>query len=286
MPLETLYDLWELGAEHRPGVALPIAVTRAVGSPPHPDPFTFAVQTSATLGEAIAAAIVHLPLRATSFQLELLEQGDEAHLVQLRPPSSRLGRRLALETTLAEMLHLLRRFHPTFVPVRVELEYGPAAYAEAYREHCRCPITHRASRSAIVLERAQLALPMPGGDPAMAAYFEARCREALATLSGRDDLVEAVRGQVVRALPARPSIAAVAQRLGVSERTLRRRLTEHETSFEAIVTAIRVALADQHLLRSDLNLSEIAYLVGFSEVSAFHRFYKRETGSPPRRGPR
>lgn len=75
-----------------------------------------------------------------------------------------------------------------------------------------------------------------------------------------------------------------AQAAGLAERTLRRRLTEQGTSFEAIVASTRVALAQPHRRRGDLTTREIASLVGSSDVSALHRFDERETGQPPRRG--
>jgi AraC-like DNA-binding protein len=258
-------------------------VVRAIGSPPHPDVFTFVVQTSATLRAALHAAVEHLPLRANSFRLELVEGGGECALVQRRAPSPRLGRRLGLEATLVEILGMARRFLPALTPARVELEHGPSHGSDAYRAHCRCPVVFNASRSALVFTEDQMALPLPNADPALAAYFDARCREALAALAKRGDVVEAVREHVLRALPERPLIGRAAASVGVSERTLRRQLADRDTTFEAVVATTRIALADQHLQRTDLTSSEIAYLVGFSDVSSFARLYKRETGHTPKR---
>lgn len=72
-----------------------------------------------------------------------------------------------------------------------------------------------------------------------------------------------------------------AGRLNMSARTLHRRLAEEGTSFRDVVAGVRRVLAERHLRERKLGIAEIAFLLGFSEASAFHRAFKRWTGSPP-----
>ena len=285
LPVAVLYDLWELGARHRKHPALPIEVTSIKRSPPHADVFTFVCQTSPTLRAAMASSARFLALRATSFHLELLDEPSEPDgcaLIQHRPPAARLGRRLAIEATMAEILGLVRNMlDASLAPLRVEFEHSAPPDVGAHAAYFRCPVRFGASRSALVLRREDIDRPLPMGNPAMAAYFHARCTEALASFGSEGDLVEGVRDVLLRTLPNVPSVAHVAHTLALSERTLRRRLTERGTSFDTLLRGARIALAEQHLARSDLPISDIGYLTGFSDVSAFGRFFRRETGRTP-----
>ena len=75
--------------------------------------------------------------------------------------------------------------------------------------------------------------------------------------------------------------AAIARGLGLSERTLHRRLRAESTSFADILDATRGELAKSLLPEPEIGIGEIAFLLGYSEPSAFHRFFRRWTGSTP-----
>ena len=77
------------------------------------------------------------------------------------------------------------------------------------------------------------------------------------------------------------AMAALARELGTSTRTLRRRLLEHRTSYHEILDRVRRELADELLGDPHHPLSDVAFLLGFSDASAFHRAYVRWTGSTP-----
>jgi AraC-like DNA-binding protein len=102
-----------------------------------------------------------------------------------------------------------------------------------------------------------------------------------AALDDKDPLGD-VRREVFAALgPGQPVLPDVARRLGVSERTLQRRLSERETTFTDVVDDTRRAIAEDHLRRDKLSVGEIAFLLGYSEPSAFSRAFHRWTGAWP-----
>jgi AraC-like DNA-binding protein len=74
-----------------------------------------------------------------------------------------------------------------------------------------------------------------------------------------------------------------ARRLGLSARTLQRRLAGEGASFEQLVDAVRSELAARYLEDRRLSLNDVAFLLGYSDVGAFHRAHKRWTGKTPRR---
>jgi AraC-like DNA-binding protein len=97
------------------------------------------------------------------------------------------------------------------------------------------------------------------------------------------DFVQGVREAIRAALrDGAPQVGGVAKGLHVSLRTLQRRLTEHGTSFQDEVDAVRRELAFQYLKDPHLGVSEVAFLLGYAELSTFDRAFKRWTGMTPR----
>jgi AraC-like DNA-binding protein len=78
-----------------------------------------------------------------------------------------------------------------------------------------------------------------------------------------------------------PQLAQIAPRLRMSARTLHRKLEQEGTNFRRVLTEVRRELAVRHLVECRLAIGEIAFLLGFSEVSAFHRAFKHWTGHAP-----
>jgi len=73
----------------------------------------------------------------------------------------------------------------------------------------------------------------------------------------------------------------VAHQLAMSQRTLQRKLREHDTSHQQLLDDLRKNLARTYLDEPSMSIGEVAYLLGFSESSAFHRAFKRWTGQTP-----
>jgi len=78
-----------------------------------------------------------------------------------------------------------------------------------------------------------------------------------------------------------PTLASLSLRSGMSQRTLQRRLAESNTSFQRLLRQVLHETSDELLARESLSHGEIAFLLGYSEESAFSRAYKSWTGNPP-----
>ena len=100
---------------------------------------------------------------------------------------------------------------------------------------------------------------------------------------GNEDPVETlVEREISRSLSEGiPKMADVARRLAMSERTLHRRLSERSVSFKSLVRKTRRHVAENLLRNSRYPVTEVAFLTGFSEQSAFHRAFKRWSGITP-----
>jgi AraC-like DNA-binding protein len=110
------------------------------------------------------------------------------------------------------------------------------------------------------------------------------CEEALSRRpAAQGSLRAAVENAIVPLLPhGKAQIGGIAQRLGYSRRTLARRLAQEGLTFSDIVERLRNDLARQYLTDHGLSISQVAWLVGYREVSAFTHAFKRWTGETPR----
>jgi AraC-like DNA-binding protein len=109
------------------------------------------------------------------------------------------------------------------------------------------------------------------------------CEAALASTRERSSEVRIeVENAIAELLPhGQAAQSGVAKHIGMSQRTLARRLAEEGSSFSELLSAVRRALANRYLMNPSLSISEIAWLLGYSEVSTFTRAFHRWTGASP-----
>ena len=129
--------------------------------------------------------------------------------------------------------------------------------------------------------------PLPGADPALHSMLRSRLDSLLGQVARSRAMTTAVRGLVVQEITGENAQgdSALAERvaaaLHMSRRTLSRKLEQEGTSFFAVVDAVRRDTALAYVLDRHLELTEVAFLLGFSHVESFHRAFKRWTGETP-----
>lgn len=121
------------------------------------------------------------------------------------------------------------------------------------------------------------------GDAGLLRYLDALADRELAALPPAHDLVGRVEAELRRLLVggAAPSLATVADALGVSRRTLQRRIAAEDCTFDLILDSVRKARARELLDERRRTMGEIAYLLGYAEQAAFSRAARRWFGGPP-----
>lgn len=145
-----------------------------------------------------------------------------------------------------------------------------------------CPVRFGGHDYALLaFDVARLERPVAGADRRLLPIVEQHLDKLLSG-SAKAALVHDVRGALAEMLcDGSPSIRVVAKRLGMSVRTLQRRLDEHGVVFRALVQETRRELAERYLAERSANLTEVAFLLGYSELSSFDRAFRRWTGSTP-----
>ncbi len=225
------------------------------------------------LNEGLCVRIEHAP--GATRCLFGAAQGVDSFL--LRSP------RQAVETLAAGIVLTLARL-AIRPPVPAAVHFRHAA-PPAIGEHLRLlgPVLRfEQPENAVVYPSAALAARMMSADPALLAVFESDARHRLGQLQAHGAVSARVQSIVgVRLKGAVPSLASIAAELAMSERSVQRSLTEERTSYRDIVDGVRKGLALTHLSRPGASAADVAFLLGFSEPSAFTRAFRRWTGSPP-----
>jgi AraC-like DNA-binding protein len=146
------------------------------------------------------------------------------------------------------------------------------------------PAKFGADRDEIVFAGVAAALPVVTADPHLNKLLLRYCDQAIANRRApRHSLRARVENAITALLPhAQARLDMVAGKLGISPRTLRRRLAGEGLTFAGILEDLRLALAKRYLAEQDLSVSRIAWLLGYTEVSGFSHAFRRWTGRAPR----
>jgi len=168
-------------------------------------------------------------------------------------------------------------------PKRVEFQ-RPPAHCEMYEAHFGCPVKFRASRNALIFSQADVGRPFLTHNADLLAMVAPQLEAELKQQLAQTTIGQQVKGILKRLLAGRrPVLHDVARELHLSTRTLQRRLTDEEATFQQLVEEARRELARHYLLHSTLELNETAYLLGYEDANSFFRAFNHWEGTSPGR---
>ncbi|MGU7773932.1 AraC family transcriptional regulator [Burkholderia sp. MR1-5-21] len=280
IPAEKVALLLELSAQ-RSGVeafGLRMAETRRVSNL---GPLALAVRDEPTLRHALNAAARYSHLQNEAVFIGVEEEANVAIIRVELLAGQGVPVRQGDELALAVMFRLLRFFlGENWRPKAVCFTHGPPADRTVHSRVFGPNVEFGRAFTGIVCDVNDLKLPLPSADPVMGQYV----RRYLGSADEAADLPlsDEVRKLVFLLLPSgRSSIDTVARQMGMSRRTMHRHLAEEGVTFSSILDAVRGELALRHLERRERPLSEISGLLGFSEPSAFTRWFRTRFGCSP-----
>jgi AraC-like DNA-binding protein len=164
---------------------------------------------------------------------------------------------------------------------RVELQRAPA-HRDMYEAHFHCPVKFKSDRNALVFSNADMELPFVTYNPDLLAIVAPHLEAELAQQLADKTFTEQAKGILKQLLAGqRPGIQDLARELHVSTRTLQRRLTEQDITFQRLLEEARRELARHYLLHSSLELNETAYLLGYEDANSFFRAFHDWEGTSP-----
>lgn len=237
----------------------------------------YLVLTSDTVGAGITQLARYFRLVGSPTTFQLLEEADRTTTVL-----DSGGIHFGVEYTIALMVfHMRGETAGAFAADRIDFAAIPDDPEELERVF-GCPVRSGAASNCVVVSRSTWELPLARRDAALRSVLEKHPAAAAADAARHDGLSNDVR----RALSARVNggelrIESVARELAMAPRTLQRKLGEERVTYHALVEEARRAAAERHLGDRRLSVSEIAYLLGYSEPAAFHRAFKRWHGVSP-----
>jgi AraC-like DNA-binding protein len=244
----------------------------------------YAAMTCPTLGDAIRLAERYLRLRVEdAVRLHLSVSGETASVAIENEIPNPFIRQFSMEVVTAAMVRAAELLLGDRPELEIYSEYPePPHYAQV--RALLPPIQFDMPRTEVRFSRALLERPLSMADPLASREATARLEQELAALErGADaDLVDKVRGVLASTQSAFPDLPSCAKRLGVSERSLKRKLQQRGTSYQKLVDAERLARAAKLLQGTEISIERLASDLGYSDPTNFARAFRRWTGQSPR----
>ncbi len=243
----------------------------------------YAAGASATLGEALRQVVRYTRLVDQGGETHLAVEGERATFRHSVPGDPLGASRHAAEFILSGTLSFARQATGVALrPREVRFEHPAPEDTSEHQRVFGAPVRFGREENALVLEAAHLRLPLTSADPELLAVLDRHAQELLARLPPPHRFAERLRRELLPHLAeGEPRMDEVARRLHVGARTLQRRLSEEGTHFREVLDGLRRELALRHVEEGALSLSELGFLLGFQEPSAFHRAFRRWTGTTP-----
>lgn len=241
--------------------------------------YGFAILSSNSVREACDFALRYHQLVSPLVHVAFGEQAPYAvwSFVPIAHPTvdEALGRFIA-ELQVSIGISLYRDvIGPHFVPTQVHLPFAKPHDADTYEQMYGCPVRFGHTMSRLLIEQASLeGTPLLGNDMAHREVVEL-CDRLMEQLRLRTGVAGRVREVLLKSHLAPIGCGTVAQRLGMTERTLRRKLAQENTSFRHLNHELRMQMALQYLRDTSLTVQEIAHAVGFSEDASFRNAFRR-----------
>lgn len=243
----------------------------------------FALQSAATLRDAVSMVQRFQRLISDGGRFQVLT-GNEATWLVYHPRQGKLAfSPHQIEAVLAVVVGFASWVTGTRVrPHRVQFSQARLGPLQIYKDLFQCPVEFEQAFSGVLMDNTVLDQPLPQADPQLAQVHERYTTARLAALSIHSASVTEIRRWLQARLgPVVPRRAEAAEALGISERTLARRLRDQGQTFEGLLDDIRREKALQAVADQSTPLPDIAEALGFAEVSTFYRAFRRWTGLPP-----
>jgi len=213
-----------------------------------------------------------------------VEKDHDISKIHLFREGYRRGVELSNEATFSATVVVLRAMTETDIaPVDVSFKHDPPKDMKSYNHAFQCPILFNQSHNYISYKTADLETQTAKADAGINKFLIERVEEETKGIEvSPNKIASDVVNLIKDALPGGiPSIDHVGEYVGMSSRTLTRRLSESGTTFRDLINKTQEKISKDLLLNSSTSMAEIAFQTGFSEQSAFNRAFKRWTDQSP-----
>ena len=241
--------------------------------------------SSETMGEALERAVRYSSIVNEGISLKYIDRGDSIIITIDYVGVSRHLDRHQIEFLMVTLVRICRQLTGLYVrPIRVRFIHHRERTCSAFAEFFGSDIDFGAAVDEVALAATIKNMPIVSADPYLNKLLVAHFEQALSLRpTDRSSFRSSVENTIVPLLPhGKGRAGEIAPRLGLSQRTFARRLSLEGLTFSEVLERLRVDLAGRYLTDERLSISQIAWLLGYREVSAFTHAFKRWTGKTPR----
>ncbi len=246
--------------------------------PSHFNALGYAWLASSSLREALNRLTRYIHVVSQDMEIKIKDT-DEGLVLTL---SDSLEHSVRMDLCMATVMTMCRiNFGPNLKPVAVRFIHSEPFCGDKYFALFKGPVYFDADSDSLTLTQRDADRKLPGSNKVLAEINDHIVIRYLSSLNN-DDIVHRVQTAIIDMLPSgMVSDEKVARQLHMSVRSLQRKLQQSGTSFRKLLDRTREELARQYICDGGVDLTEIAFFLGFSEHSAFSRAFKRWTGMTP-----
>jgi AraC-like DNA-binding protein len=244
--------------------------------------FGYAIFTSTTIGDALRLMVRYNKALLPSLDVKVLSRDTRVEVVIKAPHLPNDLQRYYTELLYAAII----RSGNTLIPqgrtsVHLELDYDAPHDKIPYQQLFGSKVKFDSNRSVLSFDQADLEMGIATANPVARDIFRRECDRLLSSNTHRGMVSERVQEVLLQAGTEFPTSMRVAKQLHMSESTLQRRLAKEGYKFQQLLDQVRNKLAHEYLVGTQLTVSEIAALLGFSDSANFRRSFKRWSKKTP-----
>lgn len=280
-PLAQTTRLWRLAVAETGDPCIGLRVASHIGQTTF-HALSYALMASSTLREAFERLTRYCRMVTDAVAMDFNRDGA-AYRLSIRLPEE--GEQPAFEAVDAFVAAYVRMCRSAlgrqYSPLCIAMQRPEPAASDCFQRILRAPLIFNAPMTALLFDAQSMERRLETANPELARHNDAIVLRYLAQFD-RQDIVARVRATLIDHLPqGEPSQHFIAGELGLSQRSLQRRLAAVGVTYKAVVDDARRELALSYLSRSQTSVTEVTYLLGFSDSSSFTRAFRRWTGATP-----
>ncbi|MEZ8223624.1 AraC family transcriptional regulator [Vibrio splendidus] len=235
----------------------------------------YALSTSQNVGEAIKSGFKYLRLNGPIFSVKLFLDSEQA-MIQIEN-TLEVGDFLPFcsEYFLSSIVSLFKELTGHELDIHtLALPFARPNYAKLYDERFQCPVIFEQNYCELRFDVSVLSQTLLTHDAATLKRYLASCQSIVETLDSEHLLTNQIKTIFYQTAGSFPNIEQLADEFGCSSRTLRRELVTHDSSYQVLLTEVRVELAKELLLGTTMSIDDIGERLGYSDPANFRRAFK------------
>jgi len=214
--------------------------------------------------------------------LRITEQGEQCTIELAWLYTGQQGPAMLIGITLAYLLELGRRGTGQYITAQLVEFSQPMGNVQVLEAYFGCRIRVNAACNRLTLNRRDLDRPFVSYNEELLEILTPVLDRSLEEELNNSSITEKVKWMMKRSLAGgSPDMGRIAKELGISERTLQRRLADEHTSFKQLLAEVRHEQALEFLSDPSLDIKEVAYLVGYEDQNSFYRAFRFWEGDTP-----